>query len=492
VSARLPFDNSYARLPERFFARVEPACFPAPKLIKVNDELAEALRLDVEWLKGEEGVAFLSGQTIVEGSQPVAMAYAGHQFGNFVPQLGDGRAILLGELMDRDGKRFDIQLKGAGRTPFSRRGDGRAAMGPVLREYIVSEFMAAIGIPTTRSLAALATGEPVYRDRALPGAVLVRVASSHIRVGTFQYFAARGDTEAVKALADHVIARHYPEAAGGDRPYLALLNDVIAAQAELIARWLLIGFIHGVMNTDNMSIAGETIDYGPCAFMDNYDPATVFSSIDQFGRYAYGNQPQIGLWDLTRFAETLLPLLDTDEKKAVTAAQEALVAYERQFRAAHQAGMMRKLGIFKSDDGDAAAANEILTALVDNQVDFTLFFRRLGAAIEVGQGDEPVRSLFVDPTAGDAVIGRWRSRIAREPHGPAERQAAMDAVNPAFIPRNHRIEAVIEAAVDREDFTTFEEIVSVLSRPFDAQPEFARFADPPKEHERVHATFCGT
>lgn len=492
MSPRLPFDNSYARLPERFFARVEPARFPAPRLIKLNDQLAEVLRLDVDWLKGEEGVTFLSGQTIAEGSQPVAMAYAGHQFGNFVPQLGDGRAILLGELLDRDGKRFDIQLKGAGRTPFSRGGDGRAALGPVLREYIVSEFMAAIGIPTTRSLAALATGEPVNRDRVLPGAVLVRVASSHIRVGTFQYFAARGDTEALKALADHVIARHYPEAADSDRPYLALLQGVIAAQAGLIARWLLVGFIHGVMNTDNMSIAGETIDYGPCAFMDNYDPATVYSSIDQFGRYAYGNQPQIGLWDLTRLAETLLPLLDADEKKAVTVAQEALAGFERQFNAAYHAGMMRKLGIFEPNDGDAATVNEILTALVDNQVDFTLFFRRLGGAIEGGQGDEPVRSLFIDPTIGDAVLGRWRTRIAREPQGLAERRAAMDAVNPAYIPRNHRIEAVIKAAVDREDFTPFEELVSLLSRPFDPQPEFARYAEPPLEHERVHATFCGT
>jgi uncharacterized protein YdiU (UPF0061 family) len=352
--------------------------------------------------------------------------------------------------------------------------------------------MAAIGIPTTRSLAALATGEPVYRERALPGAVLVRVASSHIRVGTFQYFAARGDIEALKALADHVIARHYPEVADNDRPYLALLNGVIAAQAALIARWLLVGFIHGVMNTDNMSVAGETIDYGPCAFMDNYDPATVYSSIDQFGRYAYANQPQIGLWDLTRFAETLLPLLDADEKKAVTAAQDALAGFAHQFSAAHQAGMMRKLGILEPDDGDAAAVNEILTAMVENQVDFTLFFRRLGAAIEPGQADESVRSLFVDPTAGNAVLGHWRTRIARDPQGPAERRAAMDAVNPAYIPRNHRIEAVIKAAIDEEDFTPFDELVSILSRPFDPQPEFARYAEPPLEHERVHATFCGT
>ncbi len=490
--ANLPFDNSYARLPERFFARVNPAQFPAPQLIKLNRELAESLALNVEWLASEEGVAFLSGQTIVEGSDPVATAYAGHQFGNFVPQLGDGRAILLGELLDGEGRRFDIQLKGSGRTPFSRSGDGRAAVGPVLREYIVSEFMAAVGIPTTRSLAALATGEPVYRERELPGAVLVRVASSHIRVGTFQFFAARRDTDGVKALADHVIARHYPDVAHADRPYRALLDRVVAAQADLIARWLLVGFIHGVMNTDNMSIAGETIDYGPCAFMDNFDPATVYSSIDQVGRYAYGNQPQIGLWDLARLAETLLPLLDTDEQASIEDAQEALAGFEPRFVEAHRTGMMRKLGIFDPVDDDAGEVNAILTALVENQVDFTLFFRRLGAAIVPGVNDEAVRSLFVDPTAADAVLGIWRGLIAREPFHPAERQAAMEAVNPAYIPRNHRIEAVIKAATEDGNFAPFEELVTVLARPYDPQPEFAQYEKPPLEHERVLATFCGT
>ncbi len=492
MPAHLPFDNSYARLPERFFARVHPAQFPAPQLIKLNRELAEALRLDVDWLASDEGVAFLSGQTIVDGSEPVATAYAGHQFGNFVPQLGDGRAILLGELLNGDGKRFDIQLKGAGRTPFSRMGDGRAAVGPVLREYIVSEFMAAVGIPTTRSLAALATGEPVNRERVLPGALLVRVASSHIRVGTFQYFAARRDTVALKALADHVIARHYPEAARADRPYLALLDRVIAAQADLIAQWLLVGFIHGVMNTDNMSIAGETIDYGPCAFMDNYDPATVYSSIDKLGRYAYGNQAQIGLWNLTRFAETLLPLLDADEQKAIADAQDVLAGFEPRFALAHRTGLMRKLGIFDPDDNDTVSVNGILSAMVENQVDHTLFFRQLGAAIEPGEGDKAVRSLFVDPTAAEAVLASWRDLISQKPQSPSERRAAMDAVNPAYIPRNHRIEAVIEAATEEEDFAPFEELVTVLSRPFDPQLEFARYAEPPLEHERVHATFCGT
>jgi uncharacterized protein YdiU (UPF0061 family) len=492
ATLKLAFDNSYTRLPAHFFARVEPARPPEPRLVKLNRELADRLRLDPDWLASDEGIAFLSGRTIAQGSEPIATAYAGHQFGNFVPQLGDGRAILLGELVDEDGRRLDIQLKGAGQTPFSRNGDGRAALGPVLREYIVSEAMAAMGIPTTRSLAAITTGEIVRRETAQPGALLVRVASSHIRVGTFQYFAVRQDVDAVRALADHVIARHYPHGADAELPALALLESAIAAQAQLIARWMLVGFIHGVMNTDNMSIAGETIDYGPCAFMDSYDPATVYSSIDQFGRYAYANQPQIGLWNLTRFAETLLPLLDADQDKAITRAQEALATFEPGFLAVYRAGMMRKLGIFDAREDDGELANDILEAMTKNQVDFTLFFRRLSGAIEPGEGDESLRSLFVDPTAADVLLAGWRARIAEDPRPAAERGAAMDAVNPAYIPRNHRIEAVIRAAVDEADFAPFEELVTVLSRPFDPQPEFAHYAEPPLEHERVRATFCGT
>lgn len=492
MTVTLPFDNSYARLPERFFARVDPAQPTEPRLIKLNRPLADELGLDPEWLASEEGLGFLSGRAVAGGSEPIAMAYAGHQFGNFVPQLGDGRAILLGEVVDRQGRRRDIQLKGSGRTPFSRMGDGRAALGPVLREYIVSEAMAALGIPTTRSLAAVMTGEPVFRERALPGAVLTRVASSHIRVGTFQYFAARQDVDALRELADYVIARHYPAVRDGERPYLALLESVSAAQADLIARWLLVGFIHGVMNTDNMAVGGETIDYGPCAFMDNYDPATVFSSIDQFGRYAYANQPQIGLWNLTRLAETLLPLLDADQDKAVELAQEALATFEPRFVLAHREGMMRKLGIAEARDEDAALASRILAAMQENQVDYTLFFRRLSGVIEADADEEPVRSLFVDPTAADEVLQVWRARLAEEPRPAAERRAAMDAANPAFIPRNHRIEAVIKAAVDQADFAPFEELVTVLARPFEAQPEFAEYAAPPEEFERVRATFCGT
>src|SRR5215467_10853460 len=350
MTIHFPFQNSYSALPENFFARVAPTPVAAPRLIKLNRELALQLGLDPEQLATPEGAEILSGKRLPEGAEPIAMAYAGHQFGHFVPQLGDGRAILLGEVLDRNGRRRDIQLKGSGPTPFSRRGDGRAALGPVLREYIVSEAMAALDIPTTRSLAAVTTGEPVFRETALPGAVLARVASSHIRVGTFQFFAARGDAEALRLLADHVIARHYPHLAGTERPYHALLDAVIARQAELVARWLHIGFIHGVMNTDNTSISGETIDYGPCAFMDHYDPAQVFSSIDEMGRYAYTNQPRIALWNLTRLAECLLPLFSDDQETAIAQAQDLLGAFGEQFNTAYQAGLRAKIGLFTARD----------------------------------------------------------------------------------------------------------------------------------------------
>jgi uncharacterized protein YdiU (UPF0061 family) len=487
---RIPFDNSYARLPERLFAPVQPLRSPSPALIRVNEELAVELGIDPDWLKSPEGLEKLSGRSIAEGSEPIAQAYAGHQFGNFVPQLGDGRAILLGEVIDRDGRRRDIQLKGAGRTPFSRGGDGRAVLGPVLREYLVSEAMAALGIPTTRALAAVTTGEPVVRDTVLPGAMLTRVASSHIRVGTFQYFAARGDTEAIRLLADHVIARRYPTAATAPHPYRALLDAVINAQANLVARWLLVGFIHGVMNTDNMSIAGETIDYGPCAFMDAYDPATVFSSIDQMGRYAYGNQPRIAYWNLTRLAETLLPLLHDDQDAAVSEAQTALTAFTGAFEQAYFRGLRSKVGLASEEPEDVELINAILTRMHENQVDFTLFFRKLGLAA-LGE-DEPVRSLFVDPTAYDAWAVEWRSRLARDEQEPQSRRAAMDQVNPAFIPRNHQVEAMITAAIEREDFTDFHHMLEVLARPYQEQPAARRFADPPLPHERVASTFCGT
>jgi uncharacterized protein YdiU (UPF0061 family) len=491
MTVHFPFQNTYAALPANFFVRVAPTPVASPRLIKLNRVLAIHLGLDPDLLASPEGTEILAGKSVPDGADPIAMAYAGHQFGHFVPQLGDGRAILLGEVIDADGVRRDIQLKGSGPTPFSRRGDGRAALGPVLREYIVSEAMATLGIPTTRSLAAVITGENVMRETPLPGAVLTRVAASHIRVGTFQFFAARGDTEGVKRLADHVIARHYPEIAGTERPYLALLSTVTARQADLVARWLLVGFIHGVMNTDNTSISGETIDYGPCAFMDHYEPAMVFSSIDEQGRYAYANQPRIALWNLTRFAECLLPLFSDDQEKAIEVAQAALGEFAEQFSSAYQAGLRKKIGLFTTRDGDEALVQDLLDAMARNQADFTLTFRRLDDAA-LDPDNDSVRQLFVDSAAFDEWAIRWRQRIAEEPQSAAERHAAMRAVNPAFIPRNHRVEAVIQAAVNKDDYAPFEELLTVLSKPFEDQPEFAGFADPPKPEQRVLQTFCGT
>jgi uncharacterized protein YdiU (UPF0061 family) len=492
MTVHFPFQNTYAALPASFFARVAPTPVTSPRLIKLNRPLALQLGLDPDRLASPEGAEILAGKRIPEGADPIAMAYAGHQFGHFVPQLGDGRAILLGEVIDADGVRRDIQLKGSGPTPFSRRGDGRAALGPVLREYIVSEAMAALGIPTTRSLAAVLTGESVLRETALPGAVLTRVASSHIRVGTFQYFAARGDTEGVRRLADHVIARHYPEAAKAARPYHTLLQGVIARQAELVARWLLVGFIHGVMNTDNTSISGETIDYGPCAFMDHYEPAKVFSSIDEQGRYAYANQPRIALWNLTRLAECLLPLLAEQQDKAIEEAQALLGDFVEQFDGAYQAGLRNKLGLFTARDEDRMLAQDLLDALARNHADLTLTFRRLSEAALDPDHDRDVRRLFADPAAYDEWASRWRRRIGDEPQEPGARQSAMRAINPAFIPRNHRVEAVIEAAVNHDDFGPFEELLAVLSRPYDDQPQFAAYAEAPEPHQCVRQTFCGT
>jgi uncharacterized protein YdiU (UPF0061 family) len=492
MTVHFPFDNTYAALPDGFFARVAPTPVVSPKLIKLNRPLALHLGLDPDWLAGSEGVEILAGKRVPDGADPIAMAYAGHQFGHFVPQLGDGRAILLGEVIDADGIRRDIQLKGSGPTPFSRRGDGRAALGPVLREYVVSEAMAALGIPTTRSLAAVVTGENVVRETLLPGAVLTRVASSHIRVGTFQYFAARSDVAGVRRLADHVIARHYPDIANAERPYHALLDAVIGRQAALVARWLLVGFIHGVMNTDNTSISGETIDYGPCAFMDNYDPATVFSSIDEQGRYAYGNQPRIALWNLTRFAECLLPLFSDDQEKAIAEAQSALAGFGEKFESTYHAGLRGKLGLFTERFGDTELANELLKVMAENHADFTLTFRRLSEAAGDPAGDAQVRQLFADPTAFDGWAVRWRQRLSDERQHAELRQLAMRSVNPAFIPRNHRVEAIIEAAVNRNDFAPFEELLTVLAKPYEDQPAFTGYAEPPKLDERVLQTFCGT
>lgn len=486
------FDNSYQRLPDRFYARLAPTPVKAPRLIRVNTNLAKLLGLDPKALASADGVAMLAGNRVPEGAHPIAMAYAGHQFGGFVPQLGDGRAILLGEVIGRDGKRRDIQLKGAGPTPYSRRGDGRAALGPVMREYIVSEAMAALGIPTTRTLAAVSTGDYVFREAPLPGAVLTRVAQSHIRVGTFEYFAARDDVEGLRLLADHVIERHYPELKHTEQPYLALIANVAERQAKLVASWLLVGFIHGVMNTDNMSIAGETIDYGPCAFMDAFDPNTVFSSIDHNGRYAYGAQPAIAQWNLARLAETLLPLIDNEQQQAIAAATEVLDRFPAQFTARYTQGLRAKLGLAREDADDSALLTRLLTLMRAADADFTLTFRRLGDALGDATDDKPLRAMFQNGEGFDGWLDAWRTRVSSEGRPDAETRSRMHAVNPAYIPRNHLVEEAIAAAVDRGDFTPFEALLDVLSRPFDDQPGRERYAAPPHPDEIVRETFCGT
>jgi serine/tyrosine/threonine adenylyltransferase len=487
------FENTYARLPEHFYARLDPTPVALPRLIKLNAGLARDLGLDPDALAGPEGVAILAGNRVAHGSEPLAQAYAGHQFGHFVPQLGDGRANLLGEVMGRNGVRYDLQLKGSGPTPFSRAGDGRAAVGPVLREYIVSEAMAAMGVPTTRTLAAVATGEPVFRETTLPGAVLTRVATSHLRVGTFEYFAVRRDVEAIRTLADFAIGRHYPQAAQAEQPYRAFLDAVITRQARLIAQWMLLGFIHGVMNTDNTSISGETIDYGPCAFMEAYDPATVFSSIDRHGRYAYGNQPRIALWNLTRLAEALLPLLEQEtgnQETAMSSATEALEAFAPQYDAAYFDGLRRKLGLFTARDGDLELVQELLQTMAAGQADFTLTFRRLCDAAE--GTDSQLRALFANADAYDAWSARWRQRIEAEPVSAEQRGRAMRQANPLFIPRNHLVEAVIQAAVERQDFSPFEDLLEVVLHPYEERPGLERYTLPATPEERVLHTFCGT
>jgi uncharacterized protein YdiU (UPF0061 family) len=489
------FKNTYVRLPERFYARINPTPVPAPSLIRINTELALSLGLDPDALASPEGVEILAGNRVAEGSEPLAIAYAGHQFGHFVPQLGDGRANLLGEVIGCDGVRYDIQLKGSGRTPFSRRGDGKAVLGPVLREYIVSEAMAALGVPTTRALAAVTTGERIARESFLPGAVLTRVAASHLRVGTFQYFAARGDTEGTRLLADYAIARHYPEAAQAKQPYRALLDGVIIRQARLIAQWMLLGFIHGVMNTDNSSISGETIDYGPCAFMEAYDPAMVFSSIDLQGRYAYSNQPYAAHWNLMRLAEALLPVLSQEagsDEAGLASAHEALATFAAHFDAAHLAGLRRKLGLFTEREGDEALAQDLLDRMSANHADFTLTFRRLCDAAVEPEGSEAVRSLFTDPGAYDFWAAGWNRRMEVEPVSKQERAASMRNANPAFIPRNHQVQAAIEAAVEGQDFQPFEELLDVVSRPYEDRSGLKRYTLPARPEECVSQTFCGT
>ncbi|MEN3317101.1 MAG: serine/tyrosine/threonine adenylyltransferase [Mycobacterium sp.] len=455
---------------------------PDPQLLVLNERLAADMSLDAGWLQSPAGLQFLVGALVPDGARPVAQAYAGHQFGGFVPRLGDGRALLLGEIAQADGTVRDLHLTGSGATPFARGGDGLAAVGPMLREYIVSEAMHALGIPTTRSLAVVATGRRVHRETLLPGAVLARVASSHLRVGSFQYAATAGDIDLVRRLADHAIARHHPSAAAAENPYRALFEAVVAAQASLVAQWMLVGFVHGVMNTDNMTISGESIDYGPCAFMDAYDPATVFSSIDTWGRYAYGNQPAVAAWNLARFAETLLPLFSDDLDQAVALAQESLDGFGRQYVAAWSAGMRAKLGLRDVDDDVATPlVAGLLDQLQQSRVDHTSFYRLLGRA---ARGDvEPIRGLFVDLAAFDGWLARWRSLTP-----DAE---AMDRVNPVYIPRNHLVEEALAAAT-AGDLDPLSRLLAAFTAPYDERPGLERYAEPAPEDFGDYRTFCGT
>ncbi len=483
TSAGWRFDNSYARLPDVFYARVNPVPAREPCMAIFNHALAESLGLNAEILGGHAGAAVFSGNQLPEGSDPIAQAYAGHQFGHFT-MLGDGRAILLGEHITPAGKRFDIQLKGSGQTPFSRRGDGRAALGPMLREYIISEAMHALGIPSTRSLAVVTTGEPVYRETTLPGAVLTRLAASHIRVGTFEYAAVRADQEALRQLADYTISRHYPELAEAANPYPGFLQAVMKRQAGLIAKWNLTGFIHGVMNTDNMALSGETIDYGPCAFMDTYDPATVFSSIDIQGRYAYGNQPLIAQWNLARFAETLLPLLHSDREKSIAIAQDAIEAFPELFQAQWLAGMRAKLGLFTQETDDLSLMNTLLSWMHQNQKDFTNTFRTLSSktALENPSFDEPEFAHW---------HARWKARLARQDETPDDVVTLMQANNPAVIPRNDQVEKALEAAVEHGDYSVMQRLLAVLEKPFE-EPEQTEYRQPQETGSQPYQTFCGT
>ncbi len=479
TSPAIAFDNTYAALPERFYTRQNPDPVRAPELMMLNAPLAEELGIDPELLRSPKGVSWLAGNTVPDGAAPLAQVYAGHQFGGFSPQLGDGRALLIGEVLDRSGQRRDLQLKGSGRTPYSRMGDGRAWIGPVLREFIVSEAMHALGVPTTRALAAVATGDTVIRETPLPGGVLTRVAASHLRVGTFQYFAARDDVDALQILTDYAIARHYPDAVGA----LGLLDAVIEAQARLVAHWMGLGFIHGVMNTDNTSISGETIDYGPCAFMDAYHPATVFSSIDQGGRYAYARQPEILAWNLAQLATALLPLIDPDPDKAIEQAQSAIDAYPGKAQAAWRNTFARKLGLTTEEDGDAELAISLMEVMAEDRADFTNTFR--------GLSDDTAHAQFADRARFDAWSTRWRARLAQEPETPSLRER-LEAANPSLIPRNHQVEGVIEAAL-KGDLAPARALHAALARPFAPLTDTARgYAAPPLAHEVVPATFCGT
>jgi len=492
-SIEFKFDNSYARELEGAYAAWSPVAAPQPRLLRLNHDLAVELGLDLDALTSERSAAIFSGNDLPRDAAPLAQAYAGHQFGGFSPQLGDGRALLLGEVIDRHGQRRDIAFKGSGRTPFSRGGDGKAAVGPVLREYIIGEAMHALGIPTTRALAAVATGDAVTRDRLLPGAVLTRVAASHLRVGTFEFFAARGQHDMVRRLADYAIARHFPHLVEHPERYLELLRAVTERQATLIAQWMLVGFIHGVMNTDNMTISGETIDYGPCAFLEHYDRNAVFSSIDEGGRYAFGNQPAIARWNLARFAETLLPLMQApSQEEAIATATDVVGSFGDRYDSAWLTGARAKLGLLGVDADDAALATDWLGLLETQSVDFTLAWRRL-ADTAAGQ-PATLEALFADRRALETWLTRWQARSTLHGSRPGTPQAAaMARVNPIYIPRNHQVEAALDAASERSDLGPFERLLDVLSRPYDERPGFEQYAAPaPRDVTARYKTFCGT
>jgi uncharacterized protein YdiU (UPF0061 family) len=484
LAAGWRLDHSYARLPDRLFVRVQPRAVAQPHVVVLNRPLAEQLGLDPAVLDAPENAGWFTGNTLPPGADPIAQAYAGHQYGHFV-LLGDGRAILLGEQLTPHGERFDIQLKGPGRTPFSRRGDGRAALGPMLREHIISEAMHALGIPTTRSLAVAVTGEPVFRETTLPGAVLTRVAASHIRVGTFEWAAAKNDIDALRALVDYTLQRHYPEVKDAEQPVPALLQAVLERQAALIARWQLVGFVHGVMNTDNMALSGETIDYGPCAFMDAYHSGTVFSSIDHHGRYAYGHQPTIAHWNLSRLASVLLPLLHDDENTAVEMANGILRQYPDRFGRHWLAGWCAKLGLLNQEPDDEALANELLGVMQEQGADFTNTFRDLSSDAMSDAG-LATRAEF------QAWHTRWQQRLSRQPQPRNESRALMRRHNPAFIPRNHKVEEALAAATERGDLGVMEALVEVLQHPFDYERALPEFSTPAPSCEPRYLTYCGT
>jgi serine/tyrosine/threonine adenylyltransferase len=477
------FDNSYACLPQTFFTSQKPTSVSSPKLAIFNEPLATSLGVNIQSLQSEEGAAVFAGNKIPQGASPLAQAYAGHQFGHFT-MLGDGRAVLLGEQITPTGERLDIQLKGSGRTPYSRGGDGRAALGPMLREYIISEAMHGLGIPTTRSLAVTTTGEEIARESYLPGAILTRVAASHLRVGTFQYAARWGSKEELRELADYAIKRHYPEIEGDENRYLSFLHEVIKRQAVLIAKWQLVGFIHGVMNTDNMTISGETIDYGPCAFMDTYDPATVFSSIDREGRYAYGNQPNIGVWNLARLAEALLPLLHENQEEAVTLAQDKLSDFAQLFESNWLEGMRVKLGLFNEEEQDKPLIKDLLDMMQKHRADYTNTFRALTL-------DKPEETILQKTTEFTQWLERWKARLGRQEESKDSSIQLMRNSNPSVIPRNHRVEEALEAA-NNGDYTVMEKLLEVLSNPYAYTPEQTDYTTLPAPSPRPYQTFCGT